>query len=100
MSSKYSSFNSSNTHCLMDSRVIDHTYTTFPTCHGKHSKHIFVELPIRGKNRIDSVGTMKVSDDLTIKDVHYVPKVKVNLLSINHLTQTLVMLTWIEYLAD
>ena len=81
----YSYFKSSNDSWIMDSGAIDHISKTFPTPNGKHPKHTFVELPNGGKIRIDSVGTMKLSDDLIIKYVFYVPEFKVNLLSINKL---------------
>ena len=60
--------------------------THFPTPDGNHSKRTFVELSNRGNTRIDSVGTIKLSDDLTIKYVLYVSEFQVNLLSIIKLT--------------
>ena len=85
----YLNSNSSNGPWIIDSGAIDHISKTFPTPDGNHPKHTFVELPNGGKTRIDLAGTIKLSDDLTIKDVLYVPEFQVNLLFINKFTQAL-----------
>ena len=50
---------------------------------------LFVELLNVGKTNIDSIGSVKLSNDMTLKYVLYVPDFKVNLLSISKLTHAL-----------
>ena len=80
---------SSNGTWIIDSGATDHISKVSPTPDGNRPKHNFVELPNGEKTRIDSVGTIKLSDSLTIKDVLHVPDFQVNLLSISKLTQDL-----------
>ena len=51
--------------------------------------HSFVDLSNRGRAKIDYVGYMRVIDDVTLDDVLFDPKFKVNLLFISKLTKAL-----------
>ena len=53
------------------------------------SKYTIVELPNGGHAEIQSMGFMKLSKNMTLEDVLYVPSFKLNLLSISKLTQAL-----------
>ena len=73
----------------MDSGATDHICKTLPILHKPVTNPTYVELPNGEKTQIDSIGSMKISNNILLKDVFYVPDFNVNLLSISKLTQAL-----------
>ena len=73
----------------MDIGATNHISKTLPILNKTNMKHTFVELPNGEKTKIDSIGSVKMSNSITLTDVLYVPDFKFNLLSISQLTQSL-----------
>ena len=73
----------------MNSAATDHISKTLPILNKTNMKHTFVELPNGEKTKIDSIGSIKMSNGITLTNVLYFLDFKVNLLSISKLTQAL-----------
>ncbi|KAG6516383.1 hypothetical protein ZIOFF_026842 [Zingiber officinale] len=74
---------------ILGSGAIDHVCNTPPTTIKFFSKHVVVQPPNGGHAEIKSIGSKKLSNNMTVENILYVPKFKLNLLSISKLTQTL-----------
>ncbi|CAL9007107.1 unnamed protein product, partial [Prunus brigantina] len=73
----------------MDSGASDHISCFAPTHNTVNTKHDFVGLPNGGKATIKNIGSIKVSETLTLDGVLHVPQFNVNLLSVSKLTRGL-----------
>ncbi|KAI5330645.1 hypothetical protein L3X38_030043 [Prunus dulcis] len=79
----------SNIYWIMDSGASDHISCFAPTHNTINTQHDFVGLPNGGKAEIKSIGSIKLSEALTLDGVLHVPQFNVNLLSVSKLTRGL-----------
>jgi len=78
----------SNIYWIMDRGASDHISCFAPAYNMLHT-HDFVGLPNEGEAEIHNVGSIKVSETITLEGVLHVPQFNVNLLSVSKLTQGL-----------
>ena len=73
----------------MDSGAIDHVSHFTPTHNNIKTSHDFVGLPNGGQAAIEGIGSIKLSQELSLDGVLHVPKFRVNLISVSKLTRAL-----------
>lgn len=74
---------------IVDSGATDHISHSPPTHNIMDAQHDYVGLPNGGQAEIKKIGSIKLSHDLSLDKVLYVPKFHVNLLSVSKLTRAL-----------
>lgn len=82
-----------NTHSalywIVDSGATNHVSQLPPTHNKKKLIHDFVGLPNGEQTRINSIGSIQLSSDLSLDGVLHVPNFRVNLISVSKLTRAL-----------
>lgn len=74
---------------IIDSGATDHISHSPPTHNIIDAQYDSISLPDGGQAEIRNIGSIKLSHDLSLDKVLYVPKFRVNLLSVSKLTRAL-----------